>query len=216
MTVAAGIPGLGSGPLEVAAIGVAVLIVAAAAAIGPASAVPIASGADVEMLFVAATPVTWLMVGLAILMSPRGREYLSSDAGPKLTEENLSTRVDSLTIAGLVFAGLAITPTARVDSSAPVLLTASLAAFMSAWAASFYPSRTSSTVVRDGMHWIGLAALLGAVFHIAAGLTPSSLLPTTAATAGTVAIFFYSLGHARAHYRSANITPRLPEVGDDR
>jgi hypothetical protein len=119
---------------------------------------------------------------------------------------NLATRLDSLTIAGLVFAGLAIAPLQRIESSAPVLLTASLVAFLSAWGAGFYPARTSSTFVRDGMHWIGLAALLGAVFHIAAGLSPSSLLPTTSATAGTVVIFVYSLGHARAHYRSARVT----------
>jgi hypothetical protein len=171
----------------------------------PESAVTIANGSDVERLLVAATAATWLLVGGLILASPQGRSYLSSDAGASLTEENLATRLDSLTIAGLVFAGLAIIPQQRIESSASVLLTASLAAFLGAWGAGFYPTRTSSTFIRDGMHWIGLAALLGAVFHIAAGLTPSSLLPTTSATAGTIVIFAYSLGHARAHHKSAGV-----------
>jgi hypothetical protein len=178
----------------------------------PGSAVSVASGSDVERLLVVATAGTWLVVGGLILVSHQGRAYLSSDAGTSLTEENLATRLDSLTIAGLVFAGLAIIPMQRIESSAPVLLTASLVAFLSAWGAGFYPARTSSTFIRDGMHWIGLAALLGAVFHIAAGLTPSSLLPTTSATAGTAVIFAYSLGHARAHHRSAGVINLIKHV----
>jgi hypothetical protein len=145
----------------------------------------------------------WTLAYAALVATSRGRRYLAEPASKSLTQDNIDSRMDSLTIAGLVLAGLAVGPASTSDMAAATMLVSSLGAFMVAWAAGFFPDRISSTVVRDGMHWIGLSALLGGVHAIARAVIATSgpgVLVTVLAS-GMVAS--YAALHAWAHLRGA-------------
>ena len=157
--------------------------------------------APVEALLVGFVAMEW--VGLLAVLggSARGRKYVVKDASDQLISDNVNTRMDSLTIAGLVFAGLALGPAAVGQAS--TYLTLGFGAFMVAWAAGFSPERMSSTLVRDAMHWIGLACLLGGVHVIASNLPGAPEAARAAAMAGTAAVGAYAFAHVWAHHRGA-------------
>ena len=160
-----------------------------------------------EAILVAGIWLLWWGIGLVLVARSPGRAYLAQDASGELSDFNVATRTDSLTIAGLVLAGLALAPATITGTLAGTLLVVAFAAFVAAWSAGFFPQRMSSTFVRDALHWVGLASALGAVFVIARTLTPSGAgagLAILLASAGTGA---YSLGHIRAHWRGASRRP---------
>jgi hypothetical protein len=157
--------------------------------------------APVEGFLVFLVAGAWVALLLVLAATRRGRRYVAKDASDVLVAENVETRMDSLTIAGLVFAGLALGPAAVGQAS--TYLTVGFAAFMVAWAAAFFPERMSSTLVRDAMHWIGLACLLGGVHVIATGFAGAPEAARVAAMAGTVGVGIYALVHVSAHYRGA-------------
>lgn len=190
---------------EVIAVGSASVAVAAVA-LGVrvpivADVLETADSAVIEAFLVFLVAGGWVGLLLALGATARGREYVAKDASSELTADNVETRMDSLTIAGLVFAGLALGPAAVGQAS--TYLTVGFGAFMVAWAAAFFPARMSSTLVRDAMHWIGLTCLLGGVHVIATSLPGAPEAARIAAMAGTVAVGVYAFVHVSAHYRGA-------------
>jgi len=156
----------------------------------------------VELLVVGLISIWWVGMCFAFPLTPAGRAYVRDDAGRELMEQNIATRTDSLTIAGLVLAGLAIGPATTLGrASAP--LVGALTAFVAAWAAGFLPGRMSSTLVRDTLHWIGLGCVLAAVFSMAVELDPDTFGPRVAVFGGSLVVSVYSFLHARAHWRGA-------------
>jgi hypothetical protein len=164
----------------------------------------------VEFLMVGLISIWW--VGLCFLfpLTPRGRAWIRDDAGPRLMAANIADRADSLTIAGLVLAGLAIGPASTLGRASTPLV-AAFAAFIAAWGAGFLPGRISSTLARDALHWIGLGCVLAAVFSMAIELDPDTLGPRVAIFGGSLAVSVYSFLHARAHWRGAQSTAVPPE-----
>jgi len=156
----------------------------------------------VEFVIVGATSIWWLCLCFVLPLRRDGRAWIRDDAGPELMKANIAERADSLTIAGLVLAGLAIGPASTLGrASAP--LVAALTAFVAAWAAGFLPGRISSTLARDTLHWIGLGCVLAAVFSMAIELDPDTLGPRVAVFGGSCVVSVYSFLHARAHWRGA-------------
>jgi hypothetical protein len=156
----------------------------------------------VQLLVVGLISIWWVLICFAFPFMLHGRAWIRDNAGRELMAQNIETRTDSLTIAGLVLAGLAIGPATTVGrASAP--LVAAFAAFVAEWAAGFSPGRMSSTLVRDTLHWIGLGCVLAAVFGMAVALEPDSYGPRVAVVGGSFVVSVYSFLHARAHWRGA-------------
>jgi hypothetical protein len=201
---------------EVGAVALAGLVVSVTIA-----ATLVAQGVDVkqadlgwaEAIVVAVVWLLWWSVALALVSWPWGRDYLALDTSDELSDYNVTTRTDSLTIAGLVLAGLALAPATITGTLAGTLLVVAFAAFVAAWSAGFFPQRMSSTLVRDALHWVGLASALGAVFVIARTLAPSGIGPDLAILLATVSTGAYSFGHARAHWRGASAKRDAAVVG---
>jgi hypothetical protein len=157
-----------------------------------------------EFLIVAMTSTWWVALCFALPLDRRGRSYLRDDAGRELTTQNMNTHADSLTIAGLVLAGLALGPATTVGKASTPLV-AALTAFVAAWAAGFIPGRMSSTIVGDTLHWIGLGCMLAAVYSMAIALDPETYGPRVAVLGASLIVGIYSFLHARAHWRSAHL-----------
>jgi hypothetical protein len=155
-----------------------------------------------QFLIVGVGSIWWLVLCARLPATATGRAYLADSTGEELEALNVATRIDNLTIAGLVLAGLAIGPEATIGKESGPLL-ASLSAFVAAWAAGFFPDRMSSTVTRDALHWIGLSCLLAAVCGLAVELDRASLGPRVAVFGASLVVGIYSFLHARAHWRTA-------------
>jgi hypothetical protein len=160
----------------------------------------------VQLLIVGIASIWWVILCVSLAATKTGRAYVQDSTGDALAELNISTRPENLTIAGLVFAGLAIGPAATVGKESPPLF-ASLASFVAAWGATFLPDRMSSTLVRDALHWVGIGCLVAAVYGMACDLAPSSLGPRVAILGAAAVASVYSILHARAHWRTAHPEP---------
>ena len=90
---------VGSASVAVAAVALGVRVPVVADVLGNIDPGP------VEAFIVFLVAAAW--VGLLLVMgaTARGRQYVAKDASDVLIAENFETRMDSLTIAGLVFAG---------------------------------------------------------------------------------------------------------------
>ncbi len=190
--------------LEVFGVLVACSVVAASLVADAAGFTVVVLDATIVQAVVLALVVgVWIGLYGTLILTKLGQEYLGEDASKGLTQDNIDSRMDSLTIAGLVLAGFAVGPASTNDKAAATMLVASLCAFMVAWAAGFFPDRMSSTTVRDGMHWIGLAALLTGVHAIAVGVLGISGPGILAIIVASMIVLTYSTMHARAHFKGA-------------
>ena len=169
----------------------------------------VVTGERVQLAMIAGVAIWWCLLSIGLSFTSRGWAYLSQDASKETARLNIETRQDSLTIAGLVLAGLALGPTS-VTGSATAALVAAFAAFIAAWSAGFFPFRMSSTVVRDALHWTGLACVLAAVYAIAGAALPGMWGPRVALFLATGPVAVYSFLHARGHWRSSRPQPAPP------
>jgi hypothetical protein len=167
----------------------------------------------VEAVIVGAGSAWWVFLCVVLPVMSRGRTYVSDDAGKVMTAVEVSTRTDSLVIAGLVLAGLTLGP-ATTAPTVSTPLTAALAAFVAAWAIGFGPGRVSAVLIRDSLHWIGLSCLLAAAYGIAVDLGRGSLGPEAASLGASLVVAFYSFLHARAHWRAAHVDTAAPVARD--
>jgi hypothetical protein len=172
----------------------------------------IVTGERVQLAIIAAVAVWWCLLSIGLSINPAGWAYLGQYASKETAQINMDTRQDSLTIAGLVLAGLALGPTS-VTGSATAALVAAFAAFIAAWSAGFFPFRMSSTVVRDALHWTGLGCVLAAVYAIAGAAVPEMWGPRVALFLATGPVAVYSFLHARGHWRSSR--PAMPSVAPE-
>jgi hypothetical protein len=175
----------------------------------------VVDGDRIQLAVITGIAIWWCLLAIGLSIDSAGRDYLSADASRELAESNIQTRQDSLTIAGLVLAGLALGPTS-VTGQATAALVAAFAAFVAAWSAGFFPYRMSSTVVRDALHWTGLGCVLAAVYAISGAAVPAIWGPRVAVFLASGPVAIYSFLHARGHWRSSRRRPAAepPVVGD--
>lgn len=163
----------------------------------------------VQLVIVGVVSAAWFLLPVALCLKPCGRAYLSENASRETADINIQTRQDSLTIAGLVLAGLALGPT-TLTRSATAALVAAFASFIIVWAAGFLPYRTSTTVVGDALHWTGLGCVLAAVYAIANSAAPDTWGPRLAIVLASVFVASYSCVLAYSHWEAAQ-KPLPPE-----
>lgn len=151
-------------------------------------------------VLITATISSWVVLGSALLAMTKGRMYLRRNVR-EIGEDNLRGQPNNLTIAGLVFAGFAVTQAGSDTSADTTLLIGSLSAFLIAWSVLHIPSAVAATYLADAMHWIGLALLVGFIFEVSHAGT--SDVAVVASGGALVTVFATSLIHARGHFRSA-------------
>jgi len=188
----------------------AVLTVAVAAmlvAIAPGLVTPLRDipalggiGDSFSGLVIAATISSWAVLGFALLLRIKGRTYLRMNVR-EIADDNLRGQPNNLTIAGLVFAGFAVTQATLGASTNTTLLIGSLSAFLVAWSVLHAPTAIAATYLADAMHWIGLALLVGFIFEVSR--MGDSDVALVASGGALVTVFATSMAHARGHWRSA-------------
>lgn len=158
------------------------------------------------MLFMAVAVASWAVVLFMLVVTRRGRAFLTGPASSKRARLSAAELPNNLVIAGLVAAVLAFVPQADATPTLTVALITALAAFITAWAVgSSGKYRASAFAVAEAMHWIGLVSFSAAVLQVRQ-VTESGTSFAIAAIA-SVALTLYSAWMAIALWGTTEQAP---------
>jgi hypothetical protein len=155
-----------------------------------------------EVLLTLSVPVGWTILVTLLVASNRGWTYLSVPSRQDAQDDVAAAQPEALSVAALVFAGIALVGANPDLSVMSDLLLVSLACFAMVWASSHWNLAFSVQLTGDGFRWTGLAAFLAAVFEFAERAAPGTF-GRWAVMLAMVTLAYLSARGAYAHWHNA-------------
>jgi cyanophycinase-like exopeptidase len=121
---------------------------------------------------------------------------------------------EALSVAALVFAGIALVGTNASLAVMSDLLLVALSCFVIVWAASHWFMDFTVQLAGDAFRWTGLATFLAAVYEFSLHVAPGSV-GRWAVLLAMVALALLSVRAASAHWHNAVALADKPLVTDD-
>jgi hypothetical protein len=147
-------------------------------------------------------PVGWTILVVVLTATNRGWAYLSLESRAEAQEDVAAGQPEALSVAALVFAGIALVgPNPSLSVMSDLLLVA-LACFAFVWAASHWFMDFTVQLAGDAFRWTGLATFLAAVYEFAVHVAPGNM-GRWAVLLAMVALALLSVRAAFAHWHTA-------------
>lgn len=150
----------------------------------------------------AAVPLSWAALIIAFRVTDLGRVYWDVPTREDAVKDIANSQPTAISIAALVFAGLAFVGTNQRSARLSDLLLVSLACFVILYAIGFWPWSFSAQIAGDAFEWTGLAVFLAAVYEYAIVVAPG-VYGHLAVVVAAIAVLLLSTRAAYAHWHNA-------------
>ncbi|HJP89172.1 MAG TPA: hypothetical protein VJ850_09075 [Candidatus Limnocylindrales bacterium] len=165
----------------------------------------------VEALLTISVPAGWTVLVTLLVASDRGWKYLALPSREPAQADVAAAQPEALSVAALVFAGIALVGTDAALGTMADLLLVSLSCFAIVWASAHWFTAFSVQLTGDGFRWTGLATFLAAVFEFAERATPGTV-GKWAVMLAMIALAYLSARGAYSHWHNAVDAAKKPPV----
>lgn len=155
-----------------------------------------------EAILTLSVPVGWTILMIALVTKDVGWAYLGVPSRKDAQEDVAAAQPEALSVAALVFAGIALVGANVSLSVMSDLLLVSLSCFAIVWATAHWYLAFSVQLTGDAFRWTGLAAFLAAVFEFADKAAPGTM-GKAAVSLAMIALAVLSARASYAHWHNA-------------
>jgi hypothetical protein len=168
-------------------------------------------GTLVEEGLTLSVPVGWTILVTVLTTSDRGWQYLSFESRPEAQADVAAAQPEALSVAALVFAGIALVGTNPSLGVMSDLLLVALSCFAIVWATSHWFMDFTVQLAGDAFRWTGLATFLAAAYEFAVQVAPGNM-GRWAVLLAMVTLALLSTRAAFAHWHNAVALADMPQI----